>query len=304
MTARIRQEIEARAMNYQRFDKIRLTEELISVCEDGLKVLRHVVYPSSYVRLNLLLGAGATRKHATSMRGSDPFIAKQNDPELDLSEYILSPLRTSLELGVFGSLHPWQNMRSSCIELVDLFGDSSISISIPPDIRLKLATMYLITSIKLSGQDLMVKDNILNLLASSPTMNGSVSKEISDILTACSSSSAPLPDDPSLAAAGAGGKGAKAPPKGAAVSAPSTGLSGRDALFLLANLQRECNPILKDGYEYDLCCDLHNLLKKDFESYRTKCLLAGVPDPAAQLTITVSSLSALYVPNKSSHRVY
>lgn len=196
-------------------------------------------------------------------------------------------------------------MRQACVQLVESFGDHSLQWGEEGGHRLKMAVMYLLTGIKLGKQAAMVKTDLIGLNGADKSFASALSAPVGAILASVTSSSATVvltPEEQATAAAAAAAVGAKGG-KGAAAGTPSVlnGPNGRDALFLLMNTLRECDPLWLDGYEEDLAVDLHSLLKKDFPAYAQRCSLAGVPDPAADITGAVApgSVSALWIPTQS-----
>ena len=277
------------------FDGEEMLNEEVAVAEDGLKLLRYVSYASPYVRTTLLLSAGKTR-FASAQRDSD-----NPNKQIDGDAFVL-PLRAALEVGVFGSSHPWKTMRKACVQLVESFGDHDLQWDADEAFRLKMAVMHLITGIKIGRQFSLVKQDLIGLSADK-TFASPVVGALGGILASVSSSSATPENTPeaaavaAAAAAGAGGGKGKA----AASATPAgalAGPTGRDALFLLMTTLREFDPLWTDGFEADLAADLHSLLKKDYPVYGEKAALRGVPDPVADITGSVAggSVSVLWLP--------
>jgi hypothetical protein len=71
-------------------------------------------------------------------------------------------------------------------------------------------------------------------------------------------------------------------------------VTGKDALFLLTSMIRECDPLWSDCYECDILCDLHKFLQQDYKAYSTLCALPGVPDPVAEIVVPKGSVSSLW----------
>jgi hypothetical protein len=230
---------------------------------------------------------------------------KPHFSDLDIGELFLSPLRTGLEVGVFGSVHPWFQLRTICIQLVDVYGDSTINLNFDAETRMKLATMHLITAIKLGNQQTKLRENILDICSQSAgtAMNSPVSSELVELFSSMSTSSAMIAASATTAPGLEAAK--ETPAKGKTVNAAPTSASAsitsRDVLSLFATLQRECNFLWQDGFEYDAWSDLHNALKNELEPYKNQLVLNGVPDPGmkANLTVSASSISTCYMPTKA-----
>jgi hypothetical protein len=69
---------------------------------------------------------------------------------------------------------------------------------------------------------------------------------------------------------------------------------GVDALFLMASLYHELNPLHMDGYELHLIEDLHRLLKTQSNHYMKYFILPGVPNETADLNLNPNTISTLW----------
>lgn len=205
----------------------------------------------------------------------------------------LHPLRTVLELGVEGTSHPWATMREAAMQLVEILGNQDVQLKMDGSGRMKAAVTYLIAAIKLGVQNATIEHSILGLCGDG-AFAAQPSPELSNILDAVSSSSVktgvPSAGGGGVAVAG-GGKGKGMP---AAAVATATGLSGRDALLLLLTTARECDPLWGDGPDVDVVSDLHNLIKREFPPYAKNCTMMSIPDPNAELKVSVNSVSTLW----------
>lgn len=247
-----------------------LKEEIL-VSESALKTLRHCVYAPSNVRISLLLTAGKTR-----------MISSKNNPNI-----FFSALHAALEASV-NSAHPWEMMKSTCVQLIEIYGDNSIDLEV--ESRLLKAVVYLLSAIKISKQHRYLLNNSITLGVDNAFATN-VPEEVSNLLLSFTSSSAskslevaaPVAVDPKA-------KG-KAPTPGAGAE---TGPNGRDALEMFITFLRESDPLWLDSYERDLAIDLHNLLKKTYPPYAAQCTLSTIPDPDSTPMVMGGSVNTLY----------
>lgn len=266
-----------------------IQKEQLSSAENGLKVLRYALFASSDVRVTLLMHSGKSR-----------LANIENQKSVD-ADIFLKPLQVALDIAI-KTTHPWDIMKAICIQLIESYGDQTISMKkMDQGMRLKMAVQFLLMAIKLSNQSNLVNRYSLNL--TSDKVFTTITDEISNILNQCSSSSATIPADSGNSAASsdvqsASAKGAKPPAKGAAANANAVvnGPTGRDALFLFSSFMRELDSLRFDGFERNLCCDLHHLFKRAYPPYTTQCTFTGLPDPAAVLPVPLGSVSVLWSP--------
>ena len=267
--------------------QIDVLNELIFVGESGLKLLRHNVYCCPHVRVSLLLSTGKSRM----MTGKS----------MDRSIY-LEPLTCALSIAIT-SAHSWDLMKLICIQLVECYANPSFlkqndseefgdTGGIESRINaIKSAACYVVHAIRVSNQmDILMKNPFI---ISSDSSFNTASDEIINLLESLTSSSATKVPELSAAAAPVDPK-AKAPAKGTTPSSGDLKVNGRDAIFLLSSIMRETNTLLLDCYEREVMSDLHNILKKTFPVYNSKCSLSSAPDPNGNMSVPASSISTLW----------
>ena len=270
--------------NLVELDTALLLREQAAAGEDALKVLRHAVYVSPIMRSSLLLSVGKTRYTTLKQMGT------ASGP-IDGASF-LSPLRASLEIALVGP-HPWEIMRSACIQLVECYADRSLDWGEDGEQRMKMALQYLICAVKVSNMQRTLTHDVVGL-SLDKSFATVVPETITSILAAVTSSSATLPAtavkdtpiDPK----------AKVPTKGGQPTSTLAGPDGRDALFLLSAMIRESNPMWLDSFEMDDRTDLHLLLKKAFPVYAAKCTLSALPslEVSSAMQIPAGAILSLY----------
>lgn len=229
-----------------------------------------------------------------------PGEAKAFDDFSQVGRICVEPLRRGLEVCVAGNAHPWEAMRSMCVDLVEKYGSDKLvwsedDVECDPAVRLSLSAYFLKLAIHLNSCIRNLNERPLDLTADK-SFSEPCPLEIGSMLEAITRSSvsksravaqAPVvPPSPS--------KGGKAPPA-TTTSAPSQ-LTGRDALFALSGLCRESDWLWMDGYEYDYIADLHASLVASFPVYSERCSLRAAPDTAnVELKVEVGTISSLWV---------
>jgi hypothetical protein len=195
--------------------------------------------------------------------------------------------------------HPWTMMKTICIQFVEAYGDKTLTIGCNDDDsgaeRLRMASLFLLTAIKVSNQYSLLTNNSISL-ASNPEFSASIPPELLTMLTSLSSSSASLPisDDATPVPVIDPKAKAKAPAKGEAPK--DTGPNGRDSIFLLTSFLRETNSLWLDCYENDISLDLHAAMLKAYPAYAANCVVDSIPTLDDQLNVSLSSISSLYSP--------
>lgn len=303
--------------------------------EEGLKLLRHIAYPSVFLRSSLLLNAGVFRArprisvsassqtvHTKSSIALSPtrraggmalvsLGALQADPvpgdapRFDdfsrMGRTCVDPLRRGLEICVTGNVNPWEAMRAMCVQLVERYGSDRLTWSgddaeDDPVIRLSHSAYFLQMAIQLTGCIRSLHENPLDL-TSDKSFSDPCPAEISSLLEAVTSSSVSKSRAPGMVPAAA----ASVPVKGTKVPVPvaattASQLTGRDALFALSALFRETDCLWLDGYEFDYIADLHVSLVNSFPVYKEKCTIKQVPDTSnVELKVSVGSISSLWM---------
>lgn len=227
----------------------------------------------------------------------------------------MGPLTAALEIAAQSqSSQLWALMRTVCIELVEVYGDHDLDLGEEVGAqRLKCAVVYLLAAIKVSNQQALVMKNCI-ALAADAAFDANPSEELKRLVVNLSSSSAtPDPDEGRrLAAAEAeaaviaakappakGAKGKAAAPAAGAGAAGGLAPSGRDALYLLCSLLRECDPLWLDSPEHGLCADVHSLLRTAYPPYNTKCCLHECPNPTGPIDVPAATVSTLWIPTKA-----
>jgi len=247
-----------------------LKEEIL-VGESALKTLRHCVYSPSYARISLLSTVGKTR-----------VISSKSNPDI-----FFPALRAALQASV-DSAHPWELMKSTCVQLIEIYGDTSIELEV--ESRLLKAVVYLLSAIKISKQYRYLLNNSITLGVDN-VFSANVPEEVTNLLINFTSSSASRSLEAAVpAAVDPKAKGKAAPAAGSA----ETGPNGRDALEMFLSFLRESDPLWLDSYERDMAIDLHNLLKKTYAPYASQCSLASIPDPDSTPSVMGGSVNTLY----------
>lgn len=282
---------EARCSGATSNDEVILKEQIF-VGETALKSLRHVVYASSILRVSLLLSVGKTR--VVSCQNS-PSLTKTGDLYLDV-------FRAALDVSISKTnfSHPWTMMKTICIQFVEAYGDKTLTIGSNDDDengaeRLRMASLFLLTAIKVSNQYSLLTNNSITL-ASNPEFSASIPPQLLSMLTSLSSSSASLAKSDNIvpvAAVDPKAK-AKAPAKGEVPT--DSGPNGRDSIFLLNSFLRETNSLWLDCYESNIAIDLHAAMLKAYPAYAINCVLDTIPTLESQLNVSLSSISSLYSP--------
>lgn len=252
-------------------DENEVIKEEILVGESALKTLRHCVYAPSYARISLLLNVGKTR-----------VISSKNNPDI-----FFSALRAALQAS-FDSAHPWEMMKSTCLQLIEVYGDNSIELDV--ESRLLKAVVYLISAIKISKQYRYLLNNSITLGVDN-AFAANVPDEITNLLLAFTSSSASKSLEQSIPAAVDPKAKGKTP---ATAASTETGPNGRDALEMLISFLRESDNLWLDSYERDMAIDMHSLLKKTYAPYGSSCSLSLIPDPDSNPLVQSGSVNTLY----------
>ena len=198
--------------------------------------------------------------------------------------------------------------------ILRLADDRSPEGSMTPTQRLHTAVRFLLHAIKLGNQRHALMKNSLGL-GEDPTLTANnIPAELSALLVACTSSSATsdtvkskLSDHHAINTKESAKKTPAAEGKNKAVAGAVAGLlTGRDAMLLLASTLREAeevDPLWMDGYERDMCYDLHNGLKTLSPAYTQQCVIADPPSilPSTPegtfppLSVAMGSLSSLWI---------
>ena len=264
-----------------------LLDEQIIIGEEGLKLLRHVVYAPSVTRVSLLLSVGQSR--AAAYKRSSKVIESQRKAE-EFYTAFKKALRVAHNTG-----HFWHLMRAVCIELVECYGNPDLPTDVEDEYRLRNALAYLVSAIKLTIQKRKVTKHCVPL-SLNPSFSITTPDDIAVLLASTSSSSlTSSPKDLStvMAVAAQPVKGKGGPPlASSSVSTPG----GRDALFMLSSILRETNSLMDDCDDYDLYTDLHLCLKKSYLDYETECCLSSLPDASVPLVVASASVSSLIYP--------
>jgi hypothetical protein len=227
---------------------------------------------------------------------------------------LVGPLTAALEIATqTQSSQLWGLLRTVCIELVEVYGDHDLDLGEEvASQRLKMAVVYLLAAIKVSNQHAQLTKNSITLAADA-TFDATPSEELKRLVANLSSSSAtPDPDEArrlAAAEAEAAAIAAKAPPaKGAKAKAPAAAAggaagtlapNGRDALYLLCSLLRECDPLWLDSAEQTLCADIHSLLRTSYPLYNSKCCLTECPNPNGSIDVPNATVSTLWIPTRA-----
>jgi len=267
-----------------------LLKEQLVAGEEGLKVLRYVVYPSSYIKSGLLLSVGKARaaeSQQDTMAGLFP------DCKL-----FLPPLLAGLEVCIAGP-HHWDCMKALCLEIVECYGNQSLNIDDDHVLRLKNAVKYLSLASKLDNMKFNVDKKSLETGSS---LTESCPEALCNLLTAVTSSSVYGSDKSSLPSSAASVDGTVPATKGKGKKTDSTPASkagipaARDALWMLSSLAREGNVFWQDGIEYELRYDLVNEVKNSFQSFGESHFIASLPNSEEELVVAESSLTSLWSP--------
>lgn len=167
------------------------------------QTLRHTVYASSYVRVQLLLSVGKTRQAA-------------GNPN---PHFVLHPLQKALQIA-FETGHYRDVMRQICIELLECYGNPQLPVDCEEAVRLRLAMAYLVTAIRLVHQHHRLSKQVVDVVSADKSSSSSaaasavsaasvgIPADLALIMAACSSSSMTMTREMSqaLAAAAAAGQ--------------------------------------------------------------------------------------------------
>jgi hypothetical protein len=255
------------------FDELLCSQ--ISAGEDGLKLLRHVLLVSPQMRLRLLMSVSRTRRYQyhNSENQAVPELPILRDcensvpklPERSTPKCYFGPLHIALEIGVSGTMHPWNVLREVCIELVECYADNTVRIPEDCDNRMKRACVYLTTAMKLGQQLQRIKDNVVGILDDKTFLSTAVSAPLEAIVRGFTKTSA-------------------------------ESINGRDTLNLLVESLNEADTLWYNDRTYAIIADIHELLKQDVPSYAAEFSLSAPPDPTAEIVIQSKSISTLWQP--------
>ena len=267
-----------------------LLMEQIHTGEAGLKVLRHVAYPSAFIKTSLFLSIGKTRVKETS--------AQCLDGNFPGCEDFLSPFVAGLEVSM-GGPHQWYTMKMYCLEIVECYGNQSLYMEDDSPTRLKMAVKYLLLCARLDNIQFDVEYNALKLLEDASLVDTVCPEEAETLLIAMTSSSlfsfgkskenerSSLPVD---TGAKGKGKGKEEQKKTPADCKPCA----RDAFLILSSLSREHNPFLLDGMEYTFLYDLLKSVRKSFPQIEDKLFISQLPNLDEELVVTEASVTCVW----------
>lgn len=184
-------------------------------------------------------------------------------------------------------------------QLVECYGHADLQslLSIAPPQRLRTAAHYLRLATQLTTQWRLLENRPLEIIAGDPMfqapLDPSLEILVAPYLGAClgkknyrspgaaSSSSAP----------NATGKGAANAP---AVGTTTSGVTGRDAIFLLSSLWRESGSFMLEDFHLALRVDLLAGLKKFYPRFAQLCLVSSIPTGQEDLIMPLGSLSTYW----------
>jgi hypothetical protein len=267
------------------FSDAELLKEQIHTGEAGLKILRHVAYPSTFIKTSLFLSVGKTRIKETS--------AQCLDGRFPGCEDFLPPLVAGLQVSMAGP-HQWHTMKMYCLEIVECYGNQSLFMEVDSPTRLKMAVKYLLLCARLDNIQFDVEYNALRLLEEAALVDAVCPEEAERLLVAMTSSSlfsfGKSKESDQAASSGGAAKG-----KGKDDQKPAACQPGaRDAFLLLSALAREHNPFLMDGVEYTFLYDLLRSVRKAFPQIEDKLFVSELPHPDEELVVTEASVTCVW----------
>lgn len=225
-----------------------------------------------------------------------------DDPQ-NLMKILFEPFSAALQIAIDTSAHPWQLMNDICVQYVEAFGDHALDFGDDNNSsRLKWASLYLLNAIKIKKQHSLLARNTV-ALSNELDFLTAPDEELMKIIVGCSSSSATKKkggdlveevqaDDPKAEKKDKAKVATTGPPK---LDSPN----GRDGLYLLVSLLRECDNIWTDTMEQNLCIDMNYLFKSKYSSFSKLCLLAVPPSTNEELTVPIGSVSTLWRATKA-----
>ena len=268
------------------FSETELLKERIINGEAGLKILRHIAYPSSFVKASLFLSVGKARVKELSVQS---FKGKFPGCEEFLSSFF-----AGLEVSMNGP-HQWHIMKLLCLEIVECYGNQSLYMDVDSPTRLKMAVKYLLLCAQLDNMQFDVEYNSLKVLEEAALVDSICPPEAESLLTAMTSSSVfsfgASKENEQSTSADMDGKGKT---KGKDEVPSGCKPCARDAFLILSSLIREQNPFVLDGTEYIFQYDLLNCVRKSFPQVEKSIFIQQLPNIDDELVVTEASVSCVW----------
>lgn len=205
------------------------------------------------------------------------------------SEVLVSPLIASLSI-LLSSNH-YDLMKSSCCELIECYGNSSIPLEMDSAVRLKLAVKYLLLATRLENIKRDIDCNVLGLVTDKGLANETCSPELLQILSAVASTSL-ISTSTAIPEAASSDKKAKLKKQDSAAVSDSSP-TARDAIFVLSSYFREVDKLWLDSSEYAFVHDLMQHLKS-FKAFADHCCVTSLPSEKDELLVETASVTSLW----------
>ena len=264
-----------------------ILKELIHTGEAALKTLRHVVYPSTFIKSSLFLSVGKSRTREMT--------ARCLDGKFPGCEDFLSPLMAGIKVNMSGP-HLWHAMKLYCLEIVECYGNQNLILDEDSSTRLKMAVKYLLLCARLDNIQFNVQYNSLRLLEEISLVDAVCPEGTEKILVSMSSSSLfsfGRTKDVNQVSSSEGAGATKGKAKGKEETVANHP-GARDAFLILSALAREHNPFLVDGMEYVFSHDLVKSIRKSFPQTENRLFVSELPSSNEDLVVTEASITCVW----------
>jgi hypothetical protein len=180
------------------------------------------------------------------------------------SSLFIEPLLASLKLSI-STAHSWSHMKLVLLELATCYGDLDIRIEGLQEVeRMRLSSMYTTTAARVSGMLANLLEYSLSLVSEKPaTLPADVNEILNGIIIT-----------------------------NRLVTTEKRSIAPRDIYFHFRSVIQSCDSLWKDGFEWDLCQDLHAVLNKGHANYNINCVVSKLPDIQSYLPIDESVTTA------------